>query len=62
MTDHGMRPPVPILRMYDVDATKRFYVDDLGFNLHWQEGEGDQPVYIRVSRGPIAATIRVAPA
>lgn len=53
MTDHGMRPPIPILRMYDVDATKRFYVDYLGFNLDWQDGEGDRPVCLRVSRGPV---------
>ncbi|HEV7132843.1 MAG TPA: glyoxalase superfamily protein [Gaiellaceae bacterium] len=54
MDDHGMRPPIPILRMYDVDATKRFYVDYLGFRLDWQEGDGDRPVYMRVSRGPVA--------
>lgn len=54
MSDFGMRPPIPVLRMYDVAATKRFYVDYLGFNLDWQEGQGDQPVYMRVSRGPVA--------
>ena len=54
MDDHGMRPPIPVLRMYDVDATKRFYVDYLGFDLDWQEGEGDRPVFMRVSRGPVA--------
>jgi catechol 2,3-dioxygenase-like lactoylglutathione lyase family enzyme len=54
MTDYGMGPPIPILRMYDVEATKRFYVEYLGFNLDWQDGEGDRPVYMRVSRGPVA--------
>jgi catechol 2,3-dioxygenase-like lactoylglutathione lyase family enzyme len=54
MDDHGMRPPIPILRMYDVDATKRFYVDYLGFTLDWQEDEGDRPAYMRVSRRPAA--------
>jgi catechol 2,3-dioxygenase-like lactoylglutathione lyase family enzyme len=39
--------------MYDVEATKRFYVDYLGFHLDWQDGEGDRPVYMRVSRGPV---------
>jgi Glyoxalase superfamily protein len=34
--DYGMRPPIPVLRMYDVVATRRFYVDDLGFTLDWQ--------------------------
>ena len=42
---------VPILRMYDVAATIRFYVDYLGCSLDWQNGEGDRPVYLQVSRG-----------
>ena len=50
----NFRPPIPILRMYDVEATKRFYVEYLGFALDWQEGEGDRPIYLRVSRGPVA--------
>jgi catechol 2,3-dioxygenase-like lactoylglutathione lyase family enzyme len=41
---------VPILRMYDVAATTRFYVDYLGCSLNWQAGEGDRPVDLRVSR------------
>ncbi len=53
-SDPGFRAPIPVLRMYDVAGTKRFYVEYLGFNLDWQEGEGDRPVYIRVSRGPVA--------
>lgn len=54
MDDHGMRPPIPVLRMYDAEATKRFYVEYLGFDLDWQDGEGDRPIYMRVSRGPVA--------
>jgi len=54
MSDHGIRPPIPVLGMYGVDATKRFYVDDLGFTLDWQGGERDRPVYARVSRGSVA--------
>jgi catechol 2,3-dioxygenase-like lactoylglutathione lyase family enzyme len=54
LADPGLRHPIPILRMYDVEATKRFYVDYLGFTLDWQEGAGDRPVYLRVSRGPVA--------
>jgi extradiol dioxygenase family protein len=38
-------PAVPILRMHDVDAARRFYVDYLGCSVDWQDGEGDQPVY-----------------
>jgi ribosomal-protein-alanine N-acetyltransferase len=42
---------VPILRMYDVAATIRFYVNYLGCSLDWQDGDGDRPVYLQVSRG-----------
>jgi catechol 2,3-dioxygenase-like lactoylglutathione lyase family enzyme len=45
-----MTSVVPILRMYDVPATIRFYVDYLGCSLDWQDGEGDRPVYLQVSR------------
>jgi catechol 2,3-dioxygenase-like lactoylglutathione lyase family enzyme len=41
---------VPILRMHDVAATNRFYVDYLGCSLDWQDGDGDRPVYLQVSR------------
>ena len=41
---------VPVLRMYDVAATIRFYVDYLGCSLDRQDGEGDRPVYLGVSR------------
>jgi extradiol dioxygenase family protein len=43
--------PIPILRMHDVAVTKRFYLDYLGCMLDWQDGEGDRPVYMQVSRG-----------
>jgi predicted enzyme related to lactoylglutathione lyase len=44
---------IPILRMYDVALTRRFYVDYLGCTLDWQDGEGDGPVYMQVSRGEL---------
>jgi len=37
--------------MFDVAATIRFYVDYLGCSLDHQDGEGDRPVYLGVSRG-----------
>ena len=42
---------VPILRMFDVAATIRFYIDYLGCSLDSRDGEGDRPVYLQVSRG-----------
>jgi catechol 2,3-dioxygenase-like lactoylglutathione lyase family enzyme len=51
--DPKIRSVVPILRMYDLAATTRFYVDYLGCSLDWQDGEGDRPIYLQVSRGPL---------
>ena len=46
-------PVVPILRMFDVAATRRFYVGYLGCAADWQDGDGDRPVYLQVSRGEL---------
>lgn len=51
--DPGFHIPVPILRMFDVEATVRFYVDYLGCTLDSQEGTGDGPAWLEVSRGPL---------
>jgi catechol 2,3-dioxygenase-like lactoylglutathione lyase family enzyme len=48
--DVNLAPAIPILRMHDVAVTKRFYVDYLGCTLDWQDGEGDRPVYLQISR------------
>ena len=53
MSDVRVTAVVPILRMYDVAATLRFYVEYLGCTLDWQDGEGDRPVYLQVSRGSL---------
>ena len=44
---------IPILRMFDVAVTERFYVGYLGCTLDWQDGEADGPVYMQVSRGDL---------
>ena len=49
----NVRRVVPILRMFDVELTKRFYCDYLGCTLDWQDGEGDRPVFMHVSRGEL---------
>ena len=47
-------PIVPILRMFDLTATKRFYVDYLGCSIDWEHGgDGDGPLYMQVSRGDL---------
>jgi catechol 2,3-dioxygenase-like lactoylglutathione lyase family enzyme len=43
---------VPILRIYDVDKARQFYVDYLGFRVDWEHRLSDQaPLYVQVSRG-----------
>lgn len=46
-------PVYPVLRMYDLEATRRFYIDYLGCVIDWQAGGGDAPVYLQVSRGDL---------
>ncbi|HEV2060375.1 MAG TPA: glyoxalase superfamily protein [Solirubrobacteraceae bacterium] len=49
----SISPAVPILRMFDLAATKRFYIEYLGCALDWQHGDEGQPVYMQVSRGEL---------
>ena len=46
----SLGPVVPILRMFDDAATRRFYVDWLGCTLDWADGEEGGPQYWQVSR------------
>jgi catechol 2,3-dioxygenase-like lactoylglutathione lyase family enzyme len=44
-------PPVPVLRMFDVDATLDFYCGYLGFAKDWEHRfEPNLPLYVQVSR------------
>lgn len=45
-----LRAATPILRMHDLAVTKRFYLEYLGCTLDWQDGDGDRPIYMQVSR------------
>ncbi len=43
---------VPILRIFDVDKARRFYLDYLGFTVDWEHRfSHDAPLYMQVSRG-----------
>ena len=46
-------PVIPVLRMFDMDTTLRFYRDYLGCEVDWQEGDGDRPIYLQVSRNDL---------
>jgi uncharacterized glyoxalase superfamily protein PhnB len=45
-------PTVPILRMFDTEKARAFYVGFLGFQVDWEHRFGDDfPLYMQVSRG-----------
>lgn len=44
--------PIPVLRMFDVERTKAFYLDFLGFTVDWEHRfEPELPLYLQISRG-----------
>lgn len=41
----------PILRIFDEDAAKAFYVDFLGFKIDWEHRfDANAPLYLQISR------------
>ena len=43
---------IPILRIFDVEKAREFYVHFLGFHVDWEHRfEAESPVYMQVSRG-----------
>jgi catechol 2,3-dioxygenase-like lactoylglutathione lyase family enzyme len=43
---------IPILRIFDVEKAREFYVGFLGFTVDWEHRfEDGAPVYLQVSRG-----------
>lgn len=45
---------VPILRVFDVDRAKQFYIDWLGFTIDFEHRFDDTaPLYIGISRGDL---------
>ncbi len=45
---------VPVLRIFDINKTKEFYVDWLGFTIDWEHRFGENfPLYMQVSKGNI---------
>ncbi len=47
----GIKPPIPIFRIFDVAKAMEFYCGFLGFTLDWEYRFGDNfPLYAQVSR------------
>lgn len=50
----GLGPVVPILRMFDIDVTRAFYLDYLGFTVDWEHRfAADLPLYLQINRGGV---------
>jgi len=50
--DVTLQAPIPILRIFDVDKAKEFYLDYLDFRLDWEHRfEPDFPLYAQISSG-----------
>jgi catechol 2,3-dioxygenase-like lactoylglutathione lyase family enzyme len=48
----GVLQTIPILRVFDVEKAKEFYVGFLGFRVDWEHrSEADAPAYLQVSAG-----------
>jgi catechol 2,3-dioxygenase-like lactoylglutathione lyase family enzyme len=48
----GLGAPVPVLRMFDVERTREFYLGFLGFSVVFEHRfEPELPLYLRVERG-----------
>jgi catechol 2,3-dioxygenase-like lactoylglutathione lyase family enzyme len=54
MSEILFQKSIPILRIFDVEKAKEFYVGFLGFTIDWEHHftEGS-PVYMQVSRGSL---------
>jgi catechol 2,3-dioxygenase-like lactoylglutathione lyase family enzyme len=48
---------IPILRIFDADKAREFYIDFLGFKFDWISAAewkpGDRPLYTQISRGSL---------
>jgi uncharacterized glyoxalase superfamily protein PhnB len=46
-----LKPAIPILRIFDLEKTKQFYLEYLGFTVEWEHRFGENfPIYMRVTR------------
>lgn len=50
----NLQPPIPVLRIFNHDLARKFYLEWLGFQLDWEHRfDSSAPVYLQVSRGPV---------
>jgi uncharacterized glyoxalase superfamily protein PhnB len=47
----AFQAPIPLLRIFDVDKAREFYLEYLGFTVDWEHRFGDTfPIYMQISR------------
>jgi len=50
----AFEPAMPIVRIFDVDKAREFYLGFLGFTVDWEHRFGENfPLYFQVSRGDL---------
>lgn len=55
MSEIHFQKTTPILRIFDVNKAKEFYVGFLGFTIDWEHRfTEDSPIYMQVSRGSLS--------
>lgn len=55
MTEILFQKTVPILRIFDVEKARQFYVSFLGFTIDWEHHfTDDSPIYMQISRGSLS--------
>lgn len=46
-----IRPAIPVVRIFDLEKARDYYLDYLGFSLDWEyQHEEDLPIYMQISR------------
>jgi uncharacterized glyoxalase superfamily protein PhnB len=48
----NFKPAIPVLRIFEIEKAKQFYLEFLSFSLDWEHRfEDDFPVYMQISNG-----------
>ncbi|WP_144701571.1 glyoxalase superfamily protein [Fictibacillus phosphorivorans] len=52
MNEYQFKNTIPVLRIFDENKAREFYIDFLGFSIDWEHRyEEDFPIYMQVSLG-----------
>ena len=52
--ENSQHTVIPLLRIFDIEKAKQFYIDWLGFRVDWEHRFGESfPIYMQVSKDNI---------